>query len=619
MKLSKAEIEDFRSIKSDEINLEDDLTILVGPNEGGKTNTLDALNFAHGKNKFESSDVRMNSDNDKAPSLRFTISFTEEEAEELTEHTVKGDIDVEIKIDNSGTFEVESVSNVDRKPVLKNPNNNREVKIPTEDGLKTNRKQRNILGDEVKMEELRERYEEHNAIDIIEEPSLDINRHKLHKHINIFYPEMNPESTLSHNYNTDNFRQNPENYETLFSIFKLAGYNKTQIRNLFSKDYTKIINELDEINENVSQQLQNKWGQNRGIKINLRYTQNQIKVFIGDGPSTKPSWRSEGFKWFLTFVIKFTAEMQGEEKGNIILLDEPGLVLHPRGQKDLIKLLKDISENNQLIYTTPSPFLVPKGEVPNIRVVSRDNDEGHTTIRETTQSDLVKDEVIRKTLGIDLSDSYLINKKTLIVEGPIDKMILHFVNRKMHASQDLPEGYRALELDKTAEIVAGSASKIINPAKFLANNGLSFVAVFDADQGAKSNLGELKEWLSENNFEANDYLLPVDDDNVKQGTRDIEDLFKKSNVEESVVKYLNDRNIDVDSFGLAKNGEWISEIEGKLKQYGIESIDKMELVENILDQLNDKDLTTREGNIRPEFEHLADLITEISRKFEKQD
>ncbi|PSH01173.1 MAG: hypothetical protein BRC26_04150, partial [Nanohaloarchaea archaeon QH_8_44_6] len=107
------------------------------------------------------------------------------------------------------------------------------------------------------------------------------------------------------------------------------------------------------------------------------------------------------------------------------------------------------------IYTTPSPFLVPRGEVSKIRVVSRD-EEGYTTIRETTQSDLEKDEVIRKTLGIELSDSYLVNKRTLIVEGPIDKTILHFMNRKLHLGQNLPEEYSSLELDKTAEIIAGS-------------------------------------------------------------------------------------------------------------------------------------------------------------------
>ena len=63
-------------------------------------------------------------------------------------------------------------------------------------------------------------------------------------------------------------------------------------------------------------------------------------------------------------------ETQGTMKGCVILLDEPGIHLHPEGQQDLLRRLETYAEGNSLLYTTHLPFMLDLQEPQRIRVLS---------------------------------------------------------------------------------------------------------------------------------------------------------------------------------------------------------------------------------------------------------
>ena len=65
--------------------------------------------------------------------------------------------------------------------------------------------------------------------------------------------------------------------------------------------------------------------------------------------------RSHGFQWFFSFYLVFLVESGKAHKGAILLLDEPGLHLHPTLQTKLIDLFERISGDNQLLYSTHLP------------------------------------------------------------------------------------------------------------------------------------------------------------------------------------------------------------------------------------------------------------------------
>ena len=64
-------------------------------------------------------------------------------------------------------------------------------------------------------------------------------------------------------------------------------------------------------------------------------------------------------------------------KDAILLLDEPGLHLHPTAQQELMAFFETLSEDNPLVYTTHSPFLIDGERIHRIRPVTED-ETGHS-------------------------------------------------------------------------------------------------------------------------------------------------------------------------------------------------------------------------------------------------
>ena len=84
--------------------------------------------------------------------------------------------------------------------------------------------------------------------------------------------------------------------------------------------------------------------------------------------STPLGTRSKGFVWFFSFIAWFS---QQQKRGEplILLLDEPGLVLHGTAQADLLRYIEEQLKPHQVIYTTHSPFMVPTSRLGDVRIV----------------------------------------------------------------------------------------------------------------------------------------------------------------------------------------------------------------------------------------------------------
>lgn len=139
--------------------------------------------------------------------------------------------------------------------------------------------------------------------------------------------------------------------------------------------------------------------------------------------------RSTGLQWFLSFYLVFLVESQDEHKDAVLLLDEAGLSLHPLAQKDLIAFFDSLSESNQIIHTTHSPFLVDTNNIEQVKVVFVD-DNGYTVASSNLRA--VNDRLNEKSiyavhaaLGLSVSDVLLQGCRPIIVEGASDQ---HYFN-----------------------------------------------------------------------------------------------------------------------------------------------------------------------------------------------
>lgn len=151
------------------------------------------------------------------------------------------------------------------------------------------------------------------------------------------------------------------------------------------------------------------------------------------------SLRSTGLQWFLSFFLVFLVESKNKHKDAILLLDEAGLTLHPRAQKDLCKFFNELSSNNQIIHTTHSPFIVDTNNIDRCKVVYVDK-EGYTVASSNLREsdDKLNEQsiyAVHAALGLSVSDILFQGCKPIIVEGASDQIYLSAMKQALIAAK----------------------------------------------------------------------------------------------------------------------------------------------------------------------------------------
>lgn len=217
--------------------------------------------------------------------------------------------------------------------------------------------------------------------------------------------------------------------------------------------------------------------------------------------------RSTGLQWFLSFFLTFLVESQEAHKGAILLLDEAGLSLHPLAQKDLIAFFESLSETNQLIYTTHSPFLVDTSNIDRAKVVYSD-DKGLTVVSSDLRAsdDKLNEKsiyAVHAALGLSVSDILLQGCQPIIVEGPSDQHYLNAIklylvkNKKYAPNMELvfiPSG-GVRGVAGVVSIVGGKDGKLP-------------LVILDGDSSGKSAMNKLQSGLYQH---CNDAILNIGD------------------------------------------------------------------------------------------------------------
>ena len=107
-----------------------------------------------------------------------------------------------------------------------------------------------------------------------------------------------------------------------------------------------------------------------------------------------------------------------QEKG-VYIFDEAETHLHVKAQRDLIHKLNEISEKNQVIVTTHSPFLIDSIKTRQIRAIENYNNQ--SSIKKLTDPSNI--DYILKNLGIE--NTYLFfARKILLIEGKTEEKFI---------------------------------------------------------------------------------------------------------------------------------------------------------------------------------------------------
>ncbi|TPI13054.1 OLD family endonuclease [Mesorhizobium sp. B4-1-3] len=240
--------------------------------------------------------------------------------------------------------------------------------------------------------------------------------------------------------------------------------------------------QLNAASVRLTDQIVKVWNPNpeRAEASRLRITADgqYLKVVVEDGLGVEIELdqRSEGFQWLVSFFVVFFSESEDNHANAILLLDEPGMSLHALKQRDFRNTISILSESNQTVYTTHSPFLVGPNELDVVRVVEMaDRKVGtkvHTTITAADPAALLP---LQEALGYDLAQSLFAQQRNLILEGLTDFWYLEATAEMLRVG-----GVADLN-DKIALISANTASKVVYFATILIAHNLKVAALLDSD------------------------------------------------------------------------------------------------------------------------------------------
>ncbi len=493
MVLKQAEIKNFKSIE--DISIEFDKVggshakILVGVNESGKSNILEALSFFSIPDNDVSYDTYCNQKRLGADDivLTFYAELDDEEKVKLVVDTING-IDVETGFDIDFSI-------VNIRKIIKLTKDSSEIEWDYYYDVVLNTKGLFIIKDPNKS--YADSYSKSGKYYIVNEDDADesyvmltpdLIKQRLNDIIYDFLLETEPSVSvwqptkeyLLCNVNLNDYKKNIYSNKPLYNIFRLSGYHdKKEIVDAIEKITIPRSRSIlsSKLNGAINDYVNKIWkGNNIDILIEITETGAfsfliKDKGIANEHDRFSITDRSQGAQQFLSLIFSLSLETTNKERRNeLILIDEPEVHLHPSGVREVSRELMKIGASNYIFMATHSPFMIDKRHRERHYIVKK-NASATTIIYRVKDSDnIIDDEVLRDAFGLDVYRD-LLNPHSILVEGVSDKILLR----------------KALSALGKANIgiTNGHGSNIVTLASKMNHDDMPVMVILDDDEDGK--------------------------------------------------------------------------------------------------------------------------------------
>lgn len=429
MKIVSLTLENFRSYRNPVTLSFNDLTVLIGKNDIGKSSILEALDIFFENRKIDSDDVNIEA---KAigETAKFTLIFSNLPDEIDLDAGAKTNLIDEHLLNSEGLLEIKKDFTSLAKPktfiICNHPSNenaNDLLSLKIKD-LQSRIKTLGIAWDfkaSVKNEIRKAIWQSFGTTLIFSKTELEISQ----EGVKDIWDKLAPLLPLFDLYQSD--RKNDEKDREIQDPLKVAAEQalkkhlvalndiKKQVEDEIAEIANLTIEKLKEMNEEVAKKLKPHFAPELKWADLFKPT-----ITSDDIPMNK---RGSGVRRLLLInFFRAEAERKRQEKNipNVIYaIEEPETSQHPNWQKKLMDALKELADNGtaQIITTTHSPALASLVEVEDLRFIHK---EARNINIEVGNNDNL--ELIATTLGVlpTLGKEPEQVKVFLCVEGPLD-------------------------------------------------------------------------------------------------------------------------------------------------------------------------------------------------------
>ena len=256
-----------------------------------------------------------------------------------------------------------------------------------------------------------------------------------------------------------------------------------------NQEYVDAINKADQLEQEILDNISNQLMEPLHVflpnlkkicikkvidSIRSRRFYNDFEVMIDDGELTSITNKGDGIKSLVTLAV--LKEKSNTKGASIIAIEEPESHLHSGAIHSLIDVINALSEKNQIIITTHNPLFVRQNRLNSNIIVDSGTARPAKSIEE-----------IRTILGVVPSDNLQNSRFVLLVEGETDKISLEkILSLKNNAIRNVLSSNQLI-----IKPLAG-AGNLAHDAMDLKNSLCSFVVLLDNDKSGKDAIEKAK-------------------------------------------------------------------------------------------------------------------------------
>jgi len=532
MKLKNAQVEGYRSIRKHlQVFVEPTVTVVLGPNDHGKTNMMNALLHLNRDSSFGQEDLNWDcaQQSDEFPTVAGSFTLSESERMWLLEAESEARKEINARIlERDEEPEDEEDDEDELEPVVDTPAaaTPAEGTVPPQPPTPASPEQSPpaTTDDEVQDEEIEpDEVEEDDELpdeplgilklsdvpesitlsrsglsgDVVES-GLEEFQSDVRSEFERYFPRLeliDPITNLADSVSAEELGKG-EN-EFMRGIFYYAGLDPDDSSDLFAQsDRTQMA--ITRASELLNKTLKESWSQGKSLRFRLTHNSKEERIDLQiEDPSVESTYvrasrRSSGFTHYFSLkTILHSRQQDNPAESYILLFDEPGLFLHPSGQFDLLQVLETPALESQVMYVTHSLFMINKTFPTRHRLIMK-NKSG-TMI--DGKPYVGRWQSVLSALGLTLTGSILFANHVVLTEGDSDPIYIYAMIQKA-----VKTGKANLDINSLA-VMSTSESKntdVLLRLLWESNPKPKVALLSDGDKGGKDRLDHVATFLKDN-------------------------------------------------------------------------------------------------------------------------
>jgi hypothetical protein len=344
-----------------------------------------------------------------------------------------------------------------------------------------------------------------------------------------------------------------ENNEVMQGVFRLAGIWEDR-KSLLSGNTRQNQDRLREASSLLTSQVRKNWTQGKDLEFFLEYVGNDIRLTVKDTAKTVTAIgdRSQGFTAYFAMRMLLVARTdQATPNGYVFMFDEPGLNLHPKGQVDLQNVFEDIARTNQIIYSTHSVFLINKNDPKRNHLIYK-NEQGSNVDNKPFVGGWAR---VKEHLGLYLTANFLFADKVLLAEGATDEIYLPLILQGL-IERGLFEG----DLNSFAIRSSLNSKEMLAVAATYLQEQRSVTVLIDGDVEGGKRKSKIEAWAGRAKVECPAVILSE----FRDPPCSIEDFLEPSTFENAVIAACK-QLVDGGHVQPKEKGDWPADLKRLLK------------------------------------------------------